>query len=94
MRDSINTSILVYTLGLGLTLDRFQLYLSISYLSSMAIQVNLFKLSYIFLQLTLELGLFDSLLLCTLVSKLQYSSKTGDDRNQIYYILKISNSVI
>ena len=64
LRNSINISVLVYTLDLGFALGEFQLCPPVSYLSDVAIQVNIFELGHTFLQFIQALGLSDSLLLC------------------------------
>ena len=63
-RNSIDASVLVYTLDLGFALGEFQLCPPVSYLSDVAIQVNIFELGHTFLQFIQALGLSDSLLLC------------------------------
>ena len=63
-RNSINASVLVYTLDLGFASGEFQLCPPVSCLSNVAIQVNIFELGHTFLQFIQALGLSNSLLLC------------------------------
>ena len=64
LRNSIDTSVLVYTLDLGFASGEFQLCPPVSRLSNVAIQVNIFELGHTFLQFIQALRLSNSLLLC------------------------------